>query len=904
MAEPKPRPDPDELLRRLQADADRERRAKLKIFFGYAPGVGKTYAMLESARRLHEQGVDVVVGCAETHGREETAALLDGLEVLPRVVVLHRGTRLEELDLERALARHPKVMLLDELAHTNAPGQRHAKRYQDVLELLDAGVDVHTTLNVQHVESLNDVVAQITTIRVRETVPDALLDRADELELVDLPPEALLARLREGKIYFPEQAERAADRFFRRGNLLALRELALRRTADRVDDDVRAYREAHAIGQVWAAGERILVCVGPSPSSARLVRSARRMAAGLRAPWVAAYVEPSVGALSAHDRGRLDAHLRLAESLGGDVARLTGQRTSQALLEYARRHNVTRIIIGKPTHPRIRDLVRGSLLEEVVRGSGDIDVHVISGDVLEGPAPERAPVRERARGVTPWGLSVALVALATAVAALGRPLLAPADQVTLYLLVIMAVAALVGRGPALLASALSVAAYDFFFVPPFFTFAVSETRHVLSFAMMFGVGVLVSGLTQRIRLQERSARAREQRSVALYGLSRELSTSPDERHAAAALCRHAASLLEGGAMVLLKSPGGQLAEAARQGDVPFAEAERAVAEWVAEHGRAAGAGTDTLPGARILGLALGSAGTAIGVLALSPPAPASGSHEERELLEAFVGQATLAIERARLAEDAKSAALRARTEELRSSLLSTVSHDLRTPLAAITGAGTALREDDGCLAAPDRAELLDTICGEAERLERLVTNLLDMTRLESGGIRVRREWVPLEELVGAALTRLEAHLGARKVTTSLPADAPLVSVDPVLFQQVLVNLLDNAAKHTPPETSVDIRAEVGQGAVWVEVADHGPGIPSGSEERLFEKFYRGKGAGPGGVGLGLAICRGIVEAHGGTIRVVPAEGAGACFRIELPLVGEPPSMPSPSAPSASTEAES
>ncbi|HEX7476615.1 MAG TPA: DUF4118 domain-containing protein, partial [Polyangiales bacterium] len=506
------RPDPDALLRRVKAEEARAQHTKLKIFFGFAPGVGKTYAMLESAQRLRAQGVDVVIGVIETHGRKETAGLLEGLQLLPRKLIEYRGTKLEEFDLAGALARKPTVLLLDELAHTNAPGMQHPKRYQDVQELLEAGIEVHTTLNVQHVESLNDVVAQITAVRVRETVPDAILDRADEIELVDLPPDDLLQRLREGKVYLREQAARAVDHFFQRGNLLALRELALRRTADRVDAEMQAYRLEHDIHSTWAAGERILVCVSPSPASARLARAARRMAAGLRAPWTAVYVEPTtIAPMSEADRSRLDAHLRLVESLGGDVVRLTGDRISTALLEHARKHNVTRILIGKPTHPRLRDRLRGSLLDDLVRGSGDIDVHVISGDDGGAPAPEppRKPQgRVELRNLV-W--TTLLVAAATAAAALVRGVLASPDTVMLYLLVIMIVAVRFGRRASLLAAASSVAAYDFFFVPPYYTFAVSDVRHVLTFAMMFGVGVVMSSLTARIRQQERNALDREAR---------------------------------------------------------------------------------------------------------------------------------------------------------------------------------------------------------------------------------------------------------------------------------------------------------------------------------------------------------------------------------------------------------
>ncbi len=895
------RPNPDALLERVRAEEERQKRATLKIFFGFAPGVGKTYAMLESARRLRAQGVDVVVGCVETHGRAETAELVEGLEVLPRLEVEYRGTRLAEFDLDRALARRPRVLLLDELAHTNAPGVRHAKRYQDVLELLDAGIEVHTTLNVQHVESLNDVIAQITAVRVRETVPDAVLDRANEIELVDLPPEALLERLRAGQVYLGEQAARAADHFFRRGNLLALRELALRRTADRVDADVQAYREQHEIHRTWAAAERLLVCVGPSPSSSRLIRAARRMAAGLRAPWVAAYVEPTATApLSRADRERRDAHLRLAESLGGEVIRLTGPRVSEALLVHARRHNVTRIIIGKPTHARLRDLLRGSLLDEVVRGSGDIDVHVISGDESEAAPVQQPPATRSQAHLAEYLWSGLLVLLATGAAAATRSWLAPADQVMVFLLVIMVVAARFGRGPSLVASALSVAAYDFVFVPPYYTFAVSNERHVLTFVVMFAVGVLISSLTLRIRRQELNARERETRTAALYSLSRDLGTALDGAAVTDVIVRHAADVLESGATVLVPAIGGALARGHTVGEVPLEAAEEGVARWVLQHGRPAGLGTDTLPGSRVTCLPLRTGPDVLAVLVLSPGAGHAMQLANRDFLDAFVRQGALALDRTRLADDAKASALRAKTEEMRSSLLSAVSHDLRTPLAAITGASSSLRDDSARMSASQRNELVEMISEEAVRLERLVSNLLDMTRVESGGLVVHREWVPLEELVGAAQTRLERALAGRAVTTTLPADLPLVSVDPVLFEQVFVNLLENATKYTPTGSPLDIGARVEGHEVVIEVADRGPGIPPEALESVFDKFYRGPHVGVGGVGLGLPICRGIVQAHGGTMRAHPRPGAGAVFRITLPILGRAPSLP----PEAATESAS
>jgi two-component system sensor histidine kinase KdpD len=887
------RPDPDAILRRIQAETQRESRARLKIYLGFAPGVGKTFAMLEKARELAAAGEDVVVGWVDTHGRYDTAALLLGLEILPRRRVAYRERELQEFDLDAALARKPGVLLLDELAHTNAPGGRHEKRWQDVEELLAAGIEVHTTVNIQHVESLNDVVAQITGVRVRETVPDAIVDRGDEIVLVDLEPEQLLVRLREGKVYLGEHAERAARGFFRRGNLLALRELALRRVAERVDVEVQAYRREHRIAASWPIGERILVCVGAAPASARLVRAACRIAAGLRAPWVAAWVErPETTPLSAQDRAQLEENLRLAEILGAGVVRLVGARPSEAILSYARANSISRIVIGKPTHSRWRDLWRGSLLGEVVRGSGPIDVHVILGD--EAPVPLRRAKREAEPfRWGPMAVAAALVAATTGVAAAAWRFLALPDVAMLYLLVILVAAVRWGRAASLLAAGLSVAAYDFFFVEPYYTFAVSDLRHLLTFVSMFTIGVVIGTLALRIRRQERAAVQREQRTAVLLALSGELDAALDEGAVARALVKAMRDVFGRGAAVLLADAAEALAPAAHGGDVPLGPPELAVARWAFEHDEPAGADTDTLPGARVLCLPLRSGPRSFGVLVIEA-APAGGlRHEDRELLEAFARQGALVLARSRLVEEAQAAAVHARTEELRSSLLSSVSHDLRTPLAAITGAVSALRDEASGAGAPERAELLATIAEEAGRLERLLANLLDMTRLESGGLEPKREWVPLEEIVGAALGRLEKQLDGREVRTEIPPDLPLAFGDPLLLEQLVLNLLENAAKHTPPGTPIEIRAAAADGVLELEVADRGGGLAPGDETRIFEKFQRGARSGLGGVGLGLAICRGIASAHGGSIRAENRPGGGAVFRLVLPLFEGPPGEAQP-----------
>jgi two-component system, OmpR family, sensor histidine kinase KdpD len=860
----------------------------LKIFFGANAGVGKTYAMLEAARRHFGEGRDVLVGWIETHGRRETAGLLEGLPVLPPRVYDQREA-LADFDLDAALARRPGLLLLDELAHTNAPGCRHAKRWQDVQELLEAGIDVYTTLNVQHLESLNDVVTQITGVAVRETVPDSILERADEMELVDLPPDDLLQRFQEGKVYVPEQAERAVRSFFRKGNLIALRELALRRTAERVDDQMRTYRRDHGIAKTWPAAERILVCVGPNPASVRLIRAARRMAAGLRAEWVAVYVEtPLHPRLPDPDRAALAGNLRLVEELGGRTTVLNGHVVSEEVLAYARSHNVTKIVAGKPTHPRWRDRLRGSLVDEIVRGSGDIDVYVISGDATDEEHPPTPPRAARTRPTAYVPAALVIVACTAVSWGMSR-YFASSNLVMVYLLGVAFVATRYPAGPAALASVLSVAFFDFFFVPPHMTFAVADTQYLLTFAIMLAVALLISNLASRVREQSETVRQRERRTSTLYALSRDLAATPGAEPIAQTAARHVADITGAPCSVLLPREDGRLVPVAPAGTAFTVDPrDEGVAQWVLEHGRMAGLGTTTLPGAGALFVPMtGTRGT-IAVLGVRPDSPSGFSRDQLHLLEAVASQTVPALERARLAEEAQRAQLDVETERLRNALLSSVSHDLRTPLAAITGAASTLLEDEGGLAPEVGRELTETIYEEAERLNRLVRNLLDMTRLQAGAVRVAKEWHSLEELVGAALNRVDARLAGREVVTRLPEDLPLVPMDGVLIEQVLVNLMENAVKYAPTG-SIEVAAWSDGRTVTLEVADRGPGLPPGEEERIFDKFHRVEsGDRPGGVGLGLTVCRGIVTAHGGDIWAENRLGGGAAFRFRLPLGGTPP----------------
>ena len=888
------RRDPEAFLQRAREEEARRRRGKLKIFFGAAAGVGKTFAMLEAAREQRRASVDVVAGIVETHGRAETEALLGDLEILPRRDVEYRGTTLKEFDLDGALARRPAIILVDELAHTNGPGSRHGKRWQDVMELLDAGIDVYTAMNVQHLESLNDVVGKITGVVVRETVPDSVFEQADEVELVDLPVEGLRHRLKEGKVYMPELAGEAARHFFREGNLIALRELALRRTADRVDAQMQRYRRDHDIAPTWPVTERIMVCISASPLSTRLVRAGRRLATRLGAEWVVAYVEtPAQARLPEEARARVMETLRLAERLGAETVTLSGPRMSDEILAYARSRNVSQIILGKPGRPPWKRVVLGSIVDALVRGSGDIDVSVISGDG-EPASATRARLRPRSTDWQGYALALAAVLICTGVAWVMFPYFEASNIVMTYLLGTIAVAARTGRGPAVVAAVLSVAAFDFFFVPPFLTFAVSDSQYLVTFLVMLVVALVIGGLTVRVKNQATAARERERRTAALYGLSRELASTRSITTLLEVGVRHLVDVLGGRAVILMPGRQGRL-EARAELLAPFSldKHDLAVAQWAYEHGQLAGVGTDNLPGSQMLFVPLRASRGTVGVLGLRPSQPGIlDGPEPRHLLETFANQIALAAERGLLAEETQEAALRIEAEQLRSSLLSSVSHDLRTPLTAITGAASTLAEQDQRIDAPTRRELAETIHEEADRLNRLVTNLLDMTRLESGAAPVHREWQPLEEVVGAALVRMKRALNGRPVSTDVPATLPAVLIDGVLVEQMLLNLLDNAAKHTPPGTPIEIAAAAAPGEVVVSVADHGPGLPADVVGHVFEKFYRSEvSAARGGAGLGLAICRAIVKAHGGRIWAENRAGGGLIFRFALPLTETPPTAP-------------
>jgi two-component system, OmpR family, sensor histidine kinase KdpD len=891
------RPDPDELLKKIADEDARKQRAKLKIFFGMAPGVGKTYTMLKVARELKAEGLEVLVGVVETHGRVETAALAEGFETIPKKTLPYRGIFMEEFDLAAALKRKPQLILMDELAHTNVQGSLHQKRWQDVWDLLDAGIDVYTTVNVQHIESLRDVVAQITGVIVRENIPDTILKRADEIEIVDIPPDELIQRLKEGKVYVPEQARHAIDRFFRKGNLLALRELALRRVAEHVDADMRRYMSTKGIGKTWAAGERLLVCISPRLESSRLIRATKRMAESLNASWIAVYVENARGLRhSEEDRARLEEHLRLAERLGGEtIVTQGGVHIAQDLINLAISRNVSKILIGKPRKPRWVEFFTGSLLAELVRRSGDIDVHVITG---EGEPGEKKPVSLHAPKPRLATVGHVMWAALAVLAATGANIFIHrhfelSEIVMVYLLAILAVALRFGRSASLAASIMSVIALDLVFIPPAFSLAIDDFKHLGTFSVMLIVGYIIGNLVERVHAQTRLARSREQRILALFRLTGELTRSAGSAAMVESAILSVANQFQSKVTVMLPDAKGRLQGREGKGGEGFSQEELGVAQWAFDHREAAGMGTDTLPGAQALYQPLIGAKGILGVMGIRPEGVAHGMEpDQRHLLEAFANQTALALERAILAEKNLESQRQMDREQMRNALLSSVSHDLRTPLGSITGAATTLLEEKGELTPETRRELLETIHEDAYQLHRLVSNLLDVTRLESGVLEVNRAWIPAEELVGSALERLGAVLGDRPLKVELPSNLPLMSVDAVLMEQVIINLLENAHKYSPKDMPIEIKGWATDRAVTLAIADHGPGIPEGEEERIFEKLVRlPQGATRPGAGLGLAICKGIVEAHGGWIQAGNRPSGGAQILLSLPLEGQPPKLP-------------
>lgn len=878
------RPSPDALLE----SARREGRGRLKIFLGAAPGVGKTYEMLTSGRARRTEGVDVVIGVVETHGRKETQALVDGFEIVPRRSVDYKGRALGEMDLDAILARRPALVLVDELAHTNVPGSRHPKRYLDVEELLSRGIDVYTTLNIQHVESLNDVVAQITRIRVRETVPDSIVDRADDIEVIDLTPADLIKRLEEGKVYLGNTARRAIANYFSPGNLTALRELALRRTAQSVDEQLLSHMQSHAIPGPWAAGERILVCIDDGAGAQALIRLAKRQADRQRAPWSALYVEtPQAAALTEAAKTRVAGALRLAEQLGGEAITLPGQDVAGEIIRHAAANNVTQIVVGKPVKSYWRELFGGSVSHDLIRRAGHISVHVVS--VAEGDKEARplATDGKRPFSLRPYLGMLVSVAVALGVAELLSQVMDLRNIALVFLMSVLISAVTGGFWPALVASVLSALALNFFFIPPLYTLTISDPENVVALGFFLLVALIASNLTARVQRQADAARQRARTTEDLYLFSKKLAGTGTLDDVLWATAFQIASMLHVRVVILMPEDGTLAVRAGYPPDDTLVDADIAAARWAWEHDRPAGRGADTLPGAKRLYLPLRTGRTAVGVVGLDDDreGPLLTPGQQR-LLDALADQAAVAIERIQLVADVDRAKLAAEADRLRSALLTSISHDLKTPLASIMGAAGTLRDYRSALPEDDRTALVATVIDESERLSRFIANLLDMTKIESGAMEPNAAPIDVAEVVGSALRRAAKITAGHYVETALPGDLPMLRLDPVLFEQVLFNLIDNAAKYAPAGSAITIRARQDDGVVVIEVVDEGPGLPLTDLERVFDSFYRVRKGDQvrAGTGLGLAICRGFVEAMGGTIEAGNRrDRTGAVFTIRMPI---------------------
>ena len=889
------RPSPEALLE--AARREESRIGKLKIFVGAAPGVGKTYEMLQQARARRKDGYDIVIGVVETHGRKETEALLDGLDIIPRRRIEYKGQWLEEMDLDAIIARRPQIVLVDELAHTNVPGSRHPKRYLDVDELLNHGIDVYSTVNIQHIESLNDVVAQITRVRVRETVPDSVFDRANAIELVDLTPDDLIQRLKEGKVYVPKQAERALEHYFSPSNLTALRELALRRTAERVDEQLLTEMQSHAIAGPWAAGERILVCISEDPRAAGLVRYAKRLSDRLHAPFTALAVETRRSLqLTEEQRDRIADTLRLAEALGGEAITIPGGDRSIAddVIDYARANNMTQVIVGKSSRSRWFEILHGSVVHDLVRRSGNISVHVIAGDDIVGEPIPKKTVRtvEEAEPFDPrpYALALVVVAVALGVGEVIQPWFGIENVDLVFLTAVVGVAVRYGLWPSIFASVAASLCYNFFFLPPIYTFTIADPTNVAAFFFFIVIAIVVSNVAARVRTQAVAAMGRARATESLYAFSRKLAGVGTLDDVLWATAYQTALMLKVRVVLLLPENGSIAVKAGYPPEDTLDNADLAAANWAWENNRSAGRGSDTLPGAKRLFMPMRTGRGAIGVVGIDRDKPGPLlTPDERRLLDALIDQSALAIERVHLVEDMDRVKRTVETDRLRSALLTSISHDLKTPLAAVLGSASTLRDLAGKLTEAEKADLLATIVDESERLNRFIANLLDMTKLESGAIVPNTAPHDLREIVGSALRRANKILARHHVELELATDLPMIELDAVLFEQVLFNILDNAAKYAPIGTTIRIQSWRDTDSVCLRILDEGEGIPPADLEHIFDKFYRVQKGDQvrAGTGLGLAISRGFVEAmHGTIIAANRTDRTGAVFTIRLPVPAE------------------
>ncbi len=873
------RPDPQKLLSSIQHEQELSQKGKLKIFFGMCAGVGKTYTMLMSAREANGHGVELVVGYVETHKRVDTEALLTGLELLPRQRVEYHGAVLEEFDLDAALTRAPSVILVDELAHTNVPGSRHAKRYQDVLELLDRGIDVYTTLNVQHLESRAETVAQITGSIVRETVPDSVFDRADEVELIDITTGELQKRLAEGKVYAPERSQRAADNFFRTGNLTALREMALRVTAERVDSQLRDYMRRERISGPWKSGQRLLVAVSPSPHSMALIRWARRMAHTMDASWIAVYVEPPEPA-DEKVKLQLGKNIQLARELGAEIVSTSDHDLAGALIRVAREHNATQLLVGKSAGSRTP--FQHSLIDRLVAMSGNLDISVVGGDDTQAGKRSWLSVQHSS-----WSAYVTAMFVVSVVVLICYPLSNWLGYQTVAFVLLFAVSLLplrLGPGPVLIAATMSALSWDFFFIPPRFTIYVARLEDVLMLLTYFSIAAVTGFLSARSRSRSRALLLREQRVSALYSLTNDLAAARSRDEVVTAAIRNIEKTFGGNVVVFLGTDDGDMASTPHPAStVTVEEKEKGAAAWVYWNEKSAGRFTNTLPSVSLTFFPLSGPRYPLGVVGIKLPGDTRLSLEPETLLESFMRQIATAVERETLNAITKKAVVVQESERLYKTLFDSVSHEMRTPLAAIIGAAEAM-DDAAVASAPAvRNELLHQVRDAAARLNRVVQNLLDMTRIESGLVVAKKDWCDAGDLLRAAVSRLSKELEGHPVAVEVEPGIPLLRVDFGLMEQTLCNLLLNAAQYSPPGSEIRAEAKVEGSTFVLDVSDRGPGLPSGAIEEVFKKFYRVPGTATGGTGLGLSIVRGFVEAHGGTISVANRAGGGTIFSIHVPV---------------------
>jgi two-component system sensor histidine kinase KdpD len=884
------RPDPDALLAAIQKEERQQKRGKLKIFLGMSAGVGKTYAMLEAALKQKSEGKDVLVGFVETHGRKETEALAQKLPSLPRKEIEYRGIKAGEFDLDALLAKHPQIALVDELPHTNVPGSRHPKRYQDILELLEAGIDIYTTLNVQHVESRADTVEQITGSKMQETVPDSVLDGA-EIELIDISPDDLLKRLDEGKVYMPDRAAVAMLNFFREGNLTALREMALRLAAERVGQDVRDYMQAMQIDGPWKTGHRLLVAVSPSPLSHQMIRWTRRLADSWDCPWMAVYVESSCPVTDA-EQTTLTKNLSVARELGAEVITTTDDDVVDGILRVARQHNATQIVVGKPVEGRFTFFPsRRSFLNRLIRESGDIDVHVVRAEKKDIPKPKpvlRIPTKlEWPQYLTAFS-TVLVVTLLNFIL---QPFIGYRAIALNYLLAIVLLALFVGRGPVLIAATLSALTWNWFFLPPAYTFYIRSFEDVMMFGMYFVVAIILGQLISRVRAQEKAERRREERSTALYLLTSDLAQATALDDLVGKVVEQISKVFQADVAVIIANDSKTLSMQTHPAStLKVSEKEMSVAAWVFQHQQQAGRFTDNLPSSEALYLPLTTSKEIMGVIGIKLCQDVPPSIEQRNLLEAFARQAALVIDRQRLQGFAETSRVLAESERLGKNLLDSISHEMRTPISAITGAVSGLAEP-GINQCPElHQKLVDELQEATERLNRLVGNLLDITRVESGHLKPKMEWCDVGDLIHVTVKSVEKSLLRHKLKVELADELPLVQMDFVLMEQALANLLLNAGHHTPAGTEVEVNARVEDNELMISVSDSGRGLPSDSLERIFEKFYRVPGSPSGGTGLGLSIVKGFVEAQSGRIKAGNRSQGGAVFAIYIPII-EPPAIP-------------